>query len=139
LHELNKKFSGNIPTQVRDCEEVLIHLLIFQHYSYFIVKYDFAEVDLHRIEVDFLARISLAANENVIYIFKLFNNGVHLNGINAFYACHLNPGQAPHFIFDFTKEFHSIPSIPEVRDDLQWVLKAYYKLRFYLIEINPIQ
>jgi hypothetical protein len=153
LHKLNKRFSGTIPSQVGESEEIFILLLLFQHYSYFIVKYDFAEVDLHWVEPNFLARIAVAANESSMsYLFRSFNcislaanesllshlfisfntRKLLLNGIKSFYCFNLNP--TADCILDFTKESHNIPTIPDDREDLQWILNAYNKLLLYVVE-----
>jgi hypothetical protein len=142
LHELSQKFNRNIPTQVQDCERVLILLLQFQHYSYFIVKYDFADVDLHRVEPSFLAIIALAAYySNLSDVFSSFDHERLLHrGANTFYHHNFSTTRSFHFIYDFTKSFHNIPPIPDDREDLLWILGAYNQIRLDLINLNkPIQ
>jgi hypothetical protein len=131
----------SIPSQGRNCEKIFILLLLFQHYSYFIVKYDFAEVDIHQAEPILLARIALVPDKSSMSnLFKSFNSKyLLLDGPNNFYRYYLGPVNISHYIYDFTKYAHSIPPIPDEREDLQWILMAYNKLRLHLIENNPFQ
>jgi hypothetical protein len=141
LHELNKKFHGVIPTTARKFEKILSLLLLFQHYSYFIFKYDFAEVDIDQAEPILLARIASASNESSMsYLFDSFNS-VHLvlNQTNYIYNRCLSPSKVSLFIMDFRKNSHHIPRIPNKRKDLQWILGVYNKLRLYLIDNNPFK
>jgi hypothetical protein len=141
LLELNNEFSAKMPYQTGTCEKAFILLLLFQHYSYFTVKYDFADVVLHRVEPCFLARIAIASAEsNMHQLFIFFNTSRLLfNGANSLYNDYLNPTQKPHYILDFANEVHSIRSIPDDRKDLQWVLEAYNKLRLQIVNNIPLQ